>query len=83
MYEPRRSERLGCRDVAVLVQATFAVIIPIFAAMIAIFLALVASLYLLLTHPIFTLVPFAALAVGVWLFYRWERWRYRPPDDQR
>lgn len=80
VYEPPpQEEPAGCRETWVLTRATFAVLIPLLLALIAVLATVVAALILFAVHPALALLPIAALAVGVWLFARWERRRFRPP----
>ncbi len=81
MYEPpRQEEPAGCRETWVLTRAAFAVLLPLLLAMIGVLSAVVAALALLAVHPALALLPIAALALGVYLFARWERRRFRPPE---
>ena len=81
MYEPsHREEPAGCRETWVLTRAAFAVLLPLLLALIGVLGAVVAALFLLAVHPALALVPIGVLAVGVYLFARWERARSRPPD---
>ncbi len=81
MYEPPREEEpSGCRDTLVLTRAAFAVLLPPLLAIIAVLGAVSVAVALLSVHPALALLPIAVLAVGVYLFARWERGRFRPPD---
>ncbi len=81
MYEPpRQEEPSGCRETWVLSRAAFAVLLRPLLAMIGVLGAVAAALILYATHPALALLPIVALAVGVYLFARWERGRDRPPD---
>lgn len=81
MYEPPRQEEPGgCRETWLLTRAAFAVLLPPLLALAGILGALVAVLILLTVHPALALLPIAAVAAAVYLFARWERGRFRPPD---
>jgi hypothetical protein len=71
-YE-RRPQPPGCRNLLLLEQEVFGLVGPIVVWMFVVISAVVGSLYLLVTHPVFALLPFVALFGGVWLFRRWER----------
>lgn len=78
---PIDPERPSCRDALMLTRAVFAVVLPALAAIIAVMALLTASLVLLGEHPVLALLPLAGLALTVLLFLRWERGRFRPPED--
>ena len=80
MREPRSRASFHIVDVLTLVGGAFAVVLPVFAAMLIILGAVLASLYLLVTHAAFTLVPFVGLALATWLFARWDQWRHQRPS---
>ena len=81
MYEPpRQHEPSGCRETFVLTRAAFGVLLPPLLAVLAVLGALTAALVLFAVHPALALLPIAALIMGIVLFARWERRRFRPPD---
>ena len=81
MYEPpRQREPAGCRETFVLTRAAFGVLLPPLLAVLAVLGALTAALVLFAVHPALALLPIAALIMGIVLFARWERRRFRPPD---
>ena len=63
-----------------LTRAVFSVLLPPLAAMIGVLGAVVFALVLFAVHPALALLPLGALGVGMFLFARWERGRFRPPD---
>ena len=79
MYEVPSEERPGCRDAAVLTRAVFAILLPPLLAMIAVLGSIAVVIVLFTVHPALALLPVAAVALGVWLYARWEQRRYRPP----
>jgi hypothetical protein len=81
MYQPPSNDRPGCRETLILTRAAFAVLLPIFGAMIAIMSLVIGTLYLLLTHPVFAIVPLVMLFAGIVLFARLEKGRIPPPDQ--
>lgn len=81
MYQmPSEEERPGCRETWVLTRAVFAVILP---ALLAIFLVLFGvafTVVLYARHPALALLPVGAGLGLLYLYVRWERSRFRPPD---
>ena len=62
-----------------LTRATLAVLFPFMVALIGVLAAVVGAVALFAVRPPLALLPIAALAVGLYLFARWERTRFRPP----
>ncbi len=56
-------------------------LVPISIVGAAILGAVFASMYLLQVHAILAILPFVGLAFAVWLYSRWDQWRYRRPRD--
>jgi hypothetical protein len=81
MYQmPSEEERPGCREVWVLTRAVFAIILPAMAAIFAVLLAAAVTFVMYARHPALALVPIAAVVGLLYVYARWERRRFRPPD---
>jgi hypothetical protein len=80
MYESPPQQPSGCRDVFVLTRAVFAIILPAVLALVAVLGAFMAALILLTVHPALVLIPVGVVLLGLYLFARWERKRFRPPE---
>jgi len=79
-HEPRQ-EPGGCLEVWVLTRAVFGILFWPFVALIGVVMAVVLVLFLFTVHPVLALIPVAAIALGVYLFARWEQRHFRPPGD--
>ncbi len=81
MYEPPRQVELGgCGETWLITRAVFAVLLPLMLALVGMLGALVITVVLFAVHPALALLPVAALGLGAFLFARWERRRFRPPE---
>jgi hypothetical protein len=81
VYEPPlNEERPGCRDTIVLTRAVFATILPALAAMLGLLAFIMAGVFLMSIHPLLALIAVAGAIIGIVVFIRWERGRYRPPE---
>jgi hypothetical protein len=69
----------GCLDALFITRAVFAVIAPVVIAMMLILLVIGLIFVLFAQHPALALIPIALVAVGIWLYARWEQQRFRPP----
>ena len=81
MYEPpRQEERPGCRETWIIIRAVFSILLPFIGVVMLVLLAVTAIFVALSVHPALALLPIAALVLGIALFARWERSRYRGLD---
>jgi len=69
----------GCLEVWVLTRAMFGILFWPLLALVGFVLAVFLVLFLFTVHPALALIPVAAIALGVYLFARWEQRRFRPP----
>lgn len=69
----------GCLETLVITRAVFGVLLWPLVALGLLVVLLVAAFVLFAVHPALVLVPIAAAAIGLVLFARWERRRFRPP----
>jgi hypothetical protein len=81
MHEPPPDDRPGCRETLVITRAVFAIVTPILVAMIGVLGGVTLAFALFGVHPALALLPLAALGGGLLLFARWERRRFRGPED--
>ena len=84
-YEQRppddRDARPGCLDALAITRAVFGVLLWPIVVMLAGILDVSITFYLYATRPLLALIPLVATAAAIWVFVRWERHRYRPPDE--
>ena len=81
MYQQKgpQEEPGGCLEVWVLTRAMFGILFWPLLALVGFVLAVFLVLFLFTVHPALALIPVAAIALGVYLFARWEQRRFRPP----
>lgn len=77
MYEVPQDERPGCRETWVITRVVFSIVLPVVIAGLVIVVALGLALVLYDIHPALALLPVAGVGVGIYLFARWERGRFR------
>lgn len=84
MYEqrppPQEEEQFGCLDALLITRVVFGVLLWPMLFIAGAVIAGVIVLLLFTTHPALVLIPAALIAIGVWLFARWERSRPWPPE---
>jgi hypothetical protein len=83
MYEqrpPQQDEHFGCLDALLITRIVFGVLLWPMLFIAGAVIAGVIVLLMFTIHPALVLIPAAVIALGVWLFARWERSRPWPPD---
>jgi hypothetical protein len=77
---PDRERPPGCLDVLVITRAVFAILFWPIVALFAVLADVSVTFYLFATRPVLALVPVTITAIVLWLFARWDRRHFRPPD---
>jgi hypothetical protein len=77
---PPQDERPGCIDILVITRTVFAILFWPLAVLFAIVIDIAVIVMLLVTNAPLALIPIAITIGAIWLFSRWERERFRPPD---
>jgi len=77
---PPEDERPGCMDALMITRAVFSILFWPIALLFAVVIDVAVISLLFFTYPPLALIPVAITGVAIWLFSRWERHRFRPPD---
>ena len=77
--EPPAQEPGGCRDVLLLTQAAFGVLLIPLGILLGAVLALVAIVYLFSKFWLFGVLGLVVIAIGIYIYARWEQNHFRAP----
>jgi hypothetical protein len=70
----------GCLETLLITRVVFSLILPVVAVIVLVLIDFAAIIMLFSVHPALALIPLALTAGAIWLFARWERRHFRPPD---
>ena len=84
-YEQRppddRDNPPGCLDALAMTRAVFGVLVWPLAFIFVVIFDVSITFYLYATRPVLALIPVLITAAAIWALVRWERHRFRPPED--
>ena len=77
--QPQGEEPRGCRDVLILTRAAFGVLLIPLGILAGALLALIAIIYLFSRSWLLGIGGLVVLAIGIYLYARWEQHHFRGP----
>lgn len=77
---PRQEEPPGCLETLLITRIVFGILLVPLLVLGLVLADLFLIFWLYTTYAPLALIPVALTAVAIWLFARWERSRFRPPE---
>ena len=77
---PPEDERPGCLDALLITRAVFGILFWPLMLMFAAVMDGTITVLLFTSYAPLALIPIAITVAGIWIFARWERTHFRPPD---
>lgn len=77
---PPQDEPPGCLETLLIIRVVFGLLLWPLLLLGLVLGDLFLIFWLFTTYAPLALIPVAATAIAIWLFARWERGRFRPPD---